>query len=468
ISNKCDVYYHSACLKDFKRDKDTERHKITLSKLNKYTQMPNPAIPNEDFINIVGQNNDNDEIDNIQLFQVFKNYIDYFITEDKGIQIKAGKINLQKNVLSIEDGLKLLNEKFTLVIPKHPLLKECSIRDIENELNDTFFDSLREGYPDFDKWFLKCAKENRRCYLLRVDNKIAAILIYHLETPKSHELPNMQDDALKMCTLKVAETVFGYRLGELFLNKMFDYCIKRKINYLYLTVFPNHEQLIKLLNKYGFTRYEFKNKKNKDELRMIKSLIKSDYIQSPQSITSHPFYSDGLTINKFVVPIDPKFYNTLFKDGSFRVNTLFDETETSLNEIQGNTISKAYLCKSKRVSMKSGDLLFFYGSKPIQSIEPVGILDSVTYTKDLEQIKNLVKRRTVYADAQLEEFVNGKRDITVMIFRLVYYLNKPIKHKEIKTLESYNNNFQTVTTLLETDYQSLKQKNNFDERFIIN
>lgn len=86
----------------------------------------------------------------------------------------------------------------------------------------------------------------------------------------------------------------------------------------------------------------------------------------------------------------------------------------------------------------------------------------------MEQIKNLVKRRTVYTDTQLEEFVNGKRDITVMIFRLVYYLNKPIKHKEIKTLESYNNNFQTVTTLLETDYQTLKQKQIFDERFIIN
>ena len=201
---------------------------------------------------------------------------------------------------------------------------------------------------------------------------------------------------------------------------------------------------------------------------MIKSLIKSDYIPLPQAIKSHPFYYDDISINKFVIPIDPKFYNTLFKDGSFRVNTLFDETESSLNEIQGNTISKAYLCKSKRVSMKKGDLLFFYGSKPIQSIEPVGILDSVTYTKDLEEIKSLVRRRTVYTDLQLEEFVKGNRDITVMIFRLVYYLNKPIKYKEIKTLDSYNNNFQTVTTLLETDYQSLKQKNNFDERFIIN
>lgn len=468
IANKCDIYYHPACLKDIRKDNNKERKEITLSKLNKYVQMPDPATPNAEFINTVGQKKENDEIDNNQLYQAVKNYIDYFITEDKGIQGKAEKINLQNKVLSITEGLKLLNDKYTLVIPQHPLLQECSTREIENELNDTFFDSLRESYDGFNIWFLKCAKENRRCYLLRVDNKIAAILIFNKESRAEHQLPNITDDALKMCTLKVAETVFGYRLGELFLNKMFELCIKGKINQLYLTVFPHHQQLIELLSKYGFSRYEFKNKYGKDELRMIKSLVKTDYTSLPQAITSHPFHFDNSTINKFVIPIDPKFYNTLFKDGRFRINTLFDETTTSLNEIEGNTISKAYLCKSKRLSMKEGDLLFFYGSKTIKSIEPVGILDSVTYTRDINEIKNLVRRKTVYSDAQLEELVGGKKEITVLIFRLVYYLDNPINHKQIKTLESYSNNFQTITTLSEIDYQSLKTKNYFDERFIIN
>jgi hypothetical protein len=147
---------------------------------------------------------------------------------------------------------------------------------------------------------------------------------------------------------------------------------------------------------------------------------------------------------------------------------LFDDTHEALNEIEGNTISKAYLCKSKRVNMKAGDLLFFYGSKTIKCIEPVGLLDSVTYTKDIEEIKRLVKRKSVYSDSDLEQMVNGKRDVTILVFRLLHYLEKPIQFKTIKTLNSYSNKFQTITTLVETDYKYLKQNNYFDERFIIN
>jgi predicted nucleic acid-binding protein len=469
ISNKCDLYYHPACLRDIKKDKQEERQKITLSKLNKYVQMPDPAVPSTEFTALVGQNKENDEIDNSQLFQVFKEYVDFFVTEDSGILTKARKINLSDKVLSLAEGLKLLQEKYTLIIPKHPLLQECSTREIEKELNDEFFNSLREGYSGFNNWFIeKCARQNRHCYVLRIDNKISAILIFHREKSADHNLPGINNDAMKMCTLKVAETVFGYRLGELFLNKMFDMCIKGKINHLYLTVFPQHIHLITLLEKYGFVQDEFKNKDGLDELRMIKSLVKSDYAAAPQAVTAHPFYTDGTAINKFVVPIDPKFYNTLFKDGTFRQQSLFDNTSEALNEIEGNTISKAYLCKSKRKNMKAGDLLFFYGSKNIKSIEPVGVLDEVVYTKDIDEIKKLVRRKTVYSDTDLEQMARGKQAVTVLIFRLLYYLESPVKFQSIKTLESYTNNFQTITTLTETDYNHLKQNKHFDERFIIN
>lgn len=466
ISNGHTIFYHPSCAKDLRRDKDSARQEITLSKLQKYTPMPNPAILTEDFINTVGQKKVNDEVDNVQLFQVQKGYVDYFITEDKGIKDKSNKINLSSKVLSIAEGLLLLKQLHSLVIPQHPLLEECSVRDIESEIEQPFFDSLRESYSGFNAWFLRCARENRKCYLLKVDDKITALLIYHKEKSSSHNLPNINDDAIKMCTLKVDETVFGYRLGELFLNKMFEMCVKGSIKYLYLTVFPHHTHLINLLSKYGFVIDEFLNKEGVKENRMIKSLIKPKNVEDVNSIKNHPFYSDS-SINKFVIPINPKYYFTLFKDGSFRAATLFDATESSLNEIEGNTISKAYLCKSKSLLMKKGDLLLFYGSKDIASIEPIGILDEVIYTKDINVIYDKVRRKTVYSDSDLEEMVNGKKEITVLIFRLLYYLEKPIKQKEIKLLESYSNNFQTITVLKESDYNNLKQKKYFDERYII-
>lgn len=110
VSNKHSLYYHSACIEDLRRDKDVERQEITLSKLRKYSVMPNPGIPDEDFVEKVGQKKENDRIDNIQLFQVKKGYIDYFITEDKRIRDKALKVNLKERVLSIEEGLEMLKE----------------------------------------------------------------------------------------------------------------------------------------------------------------------------------------------------------------------------------------------------------------------------------------------------------------------------------------------------------------------
>ena len=466
VSNGHSIYYHPSCAKDLKRDKDSIRQEITLSKLQKYTPMPNPAMLTEEFVNTVGQKKVNDEIDNVQLFQLKKGYVDYFITEDKGIKDKSNKIKLSNKVLSITEGLSLMKQLHSLVIPQHPLLEERSVRDIESEIEQPFFDSLRDSYHEFNAWFLKCSKENRKCYLLKVDDKITALLIYRKEKSSNHNLPSVTHDAIKMCTLKVAETVFGYRLGELFLNKMFELCIKSSTKYLYLTVFPHHTHLINLLSKYGFIKDEFINKEGVIENRMIKSLNKPEDNVDLNSIKNHPFYTDK-NVNKFVIPINPKYYFTLFKDGSFRVKTLFDSTESSLNEIEGNTISKAYLCKSKSLLMKKGDLLFFYGSKDIASIEPIGVLDEVIYTKDITLINEKVRRKTVYSESDLDEMVNGKKEITVLIFRLLYYLEKPIKQKEIKLLESYSNNFQTITVLKESDYNNLKQKKYFDERFII-
>ena len=90
-----------------------------------------------------------------------------------------------------------------MVIPHHPLLQECSVRDIESEIEQPFFDSLRASYDLFNAWFFKCAKENRKCYILKVDDKITALLIYHKEKSSSHNLPNISDDSIKICTLNL-------------------------------------------------------------------------------------------------------------------------------------------------------------------------------------------------------------------------------------------------------------------------
>lgn len=471
ITNNCEILYHPKAIPvDVNRDKNKERKEIIISKLYKYQILQDFAIPTLEFMSNLKNNKINDEIDNKQLFQLKKGFVDILVTQDNGIHKNASKINLTKKVLKIEQALKLLEQQFTFKIPSHPILQEHSIREIESKFESSFFDSLRDDYgkTEFNEWLQKCVFKNRKCYSLIVNDNLQAILIYNIEEIKDHQLPNIYEKTLKICTLKVDDTAFGIKLGELFLNKMFELCINSQIKYLYLTVYEKQEHLIRLLEKFGFYRNLFKNNQGLTEIQMIKCLDKNKINISKNEIASHPFYLNNSNVKKYVIPIQPDFYSTLFKDGKLRPPTLFDKSPGSLNEIQGNTIIKAYISNSKNKKPKKGDLLFFYSSKVNQSIEPFGVLESIQIVTDFDELWRIVDKKTVFSDTQLKEWLEEKGKLHVITFRLIAYLQKNINLVKIKEIDSFKNKIQTITELKETDYIKLYNEGHFDKRYIIN
>lgn len=471
IANECEILYHPKAIPiDISRDKNTERKKIIISKLNKYQSLQDYAKPTTEFTTNFNNSKINDEIDNKQLFQLKKGFVDFFVTNDNGIHKNATKINLSNKVLTIDQALTLLEEQFTFKIPSHPILREHSIREIETKFESTFFDSLREDYGEieFNDWLQRCVTKNRKCYSLIVEDNLQAILIYNIEKVEDHKLPKIFENALKICTLKVDDTAFGIKLGELFLNKMFELCINRKIKYLYLTVYEKQVHLITLLKTFGFYRNEFKNSQGLIENRMIKCLDKNMINISENNISAHPFYLNNSKVKKYVIPIRPDFYGSLFKDGKLRPPTLFDKAPGSINEIQGNTIVKAYISNSKNQKPKKGDLLFFYSSKVNKVIEPFGVLESIEIVKDFDKLWSIVRKKTVFTEKELRDWLKEKKELHVITFRLIAYLKKNISLSKIKKIDSFKNKLQTITELKETDYIKLSNEGYFDERYIIN
>ena len=471
ISNGCRVLFHpDAIPKDIERDKDSGRRKVILSKLEKYERLVNYAKPSDEFLAKIKNEKINDQIDNRQLYQLFKGYVDFFITQDNGIHKKSKLFGLTDNVLKISEILDLLEEQFTIKIPSHPILKEHSLREIEKYFDTDFFDGLKSDYgaDEFNCWIQKCIKHDRKCYSLVVDDKLQALLIYNVEKVEDHQIPDVFDKALKICTLKVSYDAFGIKLGELFLNKMFEYCINQSIKHLYLTVYEKQPQLILLLEKFGFTRHDFINKQGLNEIRMIKCMNKEKIELESNSISIHPFYYDNSESKKYVIPIRPEFYGTLFKDGKLRQPTLFDSAPDSVNEIQGNTILKAYISNTKNKSLKQGDVLFFYSSKTNKVIEPVGILESAQRVNNFADLWEIVQKKTVFSQQQLNNMLLEKGELHVIIFRLITYMEKKIGLEKIKQIDSFKNKLQTVTELKETDYLALKNEGYFDKRYIIN
>lgn len=473
ISNHCNVLYHPKAIPvDLERDSNIERKKITKSKLRKYESLSNLSAPTPEFISQLKNKNVNDEIDNLQLFQLHKEYVDYFVTEDNGIHLNAIKLGIHKRVLKVSQIRKLLEELYTIIIPAHPILEGHSIRKIEDQFHSSFFDSLRADYGEveFNNWLQKCVQRDRKCYSLTVDDEIQALLIYNIEKVEEHKLKDIYEDALKICTLKVSNTAFGIKLGELFLQKMFEYCIEQKINYLYLTVYERQNHLIELLQSFGFNRNDFINRQGLCEIQMIKCLdkkkINGDGFLNIRE--NHPYYFDENCINKYAIPIQPQYYSTLFKDGRLRHPTLFDMTEDSINEIHGNTIIKAYISNSKIKKLKQGDLLFFYASQSNKVIEPVGILESIQIVDNFDDLWKIVRRKTVFTQDALDAMLHEKGTLNVITFRLITYLKKKIGLAQIQRLDSFKNKIQTITQISESDYLQLKDKEYFDGRYIIN
>ena len=470
ISNHCKILYQPETIpNDISRDANQERKEIIKSKLRKYEKLENYAKLTDEFNNQLGANRINDRIDNIQLFQLYKGYVDYFITEDKGIHTKAKRINLENKVLNISNILSLLEEQFVIKVPQHPILKEHSIREIEDKFSSSFFDSLREDYgvDSFNAWLQKCVRNDRKCYSLIVEDQLQALLIYNIENVEDHKLPNIYEKALKICTFKVANTAFGIKLGELFLNKMFEYCINQKINYLYLTVYEKQTQLSELLCKFGFYRNDFTNKQGLPEIQMIKCLDKNKITISKNEASIHPFYFDNSSVSKYVIPIQPQYYSTLFKDGKFRERELFDGLDDSIREIQGNTIIKAYISNSKIKKLKYGDLLFFYASKNSKSIEPIGILESCQIVDNFDELWSIVCKKTVFSQEKLLQMLQEKNKLHVITFRLIGYLKSPIGLAKITELESFKNKIQSITKISDDDYNILKNEKYFDRRYIV-
>jgi DNA-binding cell septation regulator SpoVG len=466
ISNKCEVLYHKDCLKDISRDSDEERRKIIQSKFKKYSVLKNPAKLEVEFATQVGGKKENDRIDNVQLYQLYKGFVEYFVTNDKGIHKKASKLGLDSKVITSANALKLLNQKYTLSYPSHPVIKHESLRYLENDFNTEFFDSLKLDYSSekFTDWLTKCVKEDRNCYNLRISGHLAALLIYNIEEINDHDLETIKEKACKICTLKVGDDALGMKLGELFLNKMFQLCIEYKINYLYITTYEKQKALIYILEKFGFEKYkDFKNNVEVQETIFVKNLNKNQQ-QKKRDSTLHPYFRD--TKNKFVIPIQTKYYSSLFKDANLRSPTLFDAEDYGLQEVQGNTIIKAYVSNSPRKDLVAGDLLFFYSSAKYKKIEPLGVLLEHKRVDNFDDLWDLVRSKTVYSQKELKKMLSERKYLTVTIFRLVQYLNPLMDFKEIKKLDCYSNKFQTITKMTESDYQHIKKKY-INENFII-
>ncbi len=138
------------------------------AKLAAYTQMKSVAIQSSDFKKLLDDTpkTDNDIIDNQLLFELYCGRADIIITEDRKMRIKAQKLGIADKVFTI-------NAFITKATAENPDLIEYKFLSVRKEVfgkidvKNAFFDTFREAYPGFERWFSK--KCDEEAYVSRND-----------------------------------------------------------------------------------------------------------------------------------------------------------------------------------------------------------------------------------------------------------------------------------------------------------
>lgn len=446
-THKVDVYGHEASKDDIARDADAQRRVISFSKIAKYRLLKKQRGITQDQLDAAfgPLRKPNDVVDATLLYTLEQGAVDFLVTQDKGLHQRAQKRSpdLARRVLFVSDATELLVQTYEpLQVPiRH--VGEAKAHEIDSR--DAFFDSLRIGYPDFDKWWKeKCVNQHRQCWVVYDDDRLAGLIVRKDEHANDTDATTKSNKILKICTFKVAPESRGVKLGELLLKQVLWYAQTNKYDLAYLTTFEEQAALMQLLEYYGFRNVglnpkgEYIYERDFSPALLTPQDDKDNFVIAREN---YPRFILGDNTPGFVIPIKEAFHDTLYPDlyrpiqpdlfgGASRAETITRP---------GNTIRKVYLCRAPSRLGPPGSLLFFYKSAsrnpPSQAITALGILESVTLARSTKDLMQLTGGRSVYSEEQLDKFkATLNRPVKVINYLLISYMDPAISLAELREM----------------------------------
>lgn len=405
---KYSKYIHPLTVQELDRYKDPNALDTMSIKIKSYNLLKHQAPLGEEILKVSKEidNQDNDINDTQILNEVFEGRVDILISEDKKIHTKANLLGISDKVYKIQNFLeKVTSENPELVNYKVLAVKKVDFAEVD--IKDVFFDSFRLDYGEFDTWFN--SKSEEPCYVCYSDGNLTAFLFVKIET-ETENYSNIKPvfepkKRLKIGTLKV--TGNGYKIGERFLKTIFDNAIQFKVQEIYVTLFtkrPEQEQLIEMLEEWGFVYHGLKTTKNGEEKVYVRSFSREDSVNLENPKLTFPFLSRKT--DKYIIKIEPQYHTELFPDS---INTREDVRKYTENEPHRNRISKVYISHSQDRNLKPGDLLIVYRmgettpKKYSSTITTICIVENVRNNfEDFEDFFMACNRRTMISREDLK------------------------------------------------------------------
>ena len=337
------------------------------------------------------------------------------------------------------------------------------------DLNDAFFDSLKEDYPGFEAWFVKKSKDNSKAYVQYSNNKLQAFL--YLKNESGEELTDVIParsacNRMKVGTFKI--DAHNTKLGERFVKKIMDAALYMKADEIYVTIFPKHNGLIRILQRYGF------NEEGKKGEELV--LVKNMKVLTGDILKDYPL----LKITgkrKFLLSIKPQYHTKMFPDSILK-NEEGAKYELIKDIAHTNSVHKIYVTSmSDAVQLQSGDLIAIYRTK--DDAGPAryrSVITSVCQVEEVKTVRDFANVDSFLAYANYYSIFNpdelrewyGKRNFTVLKMTYNIALTKRVTNgylvDELRMAPNYWGFFQ----LTDEQFDAILKKGEVDESVIIN
>lgn len=338
-------------------------------------------------------------------------------------------------------------------------------------LFDSFFDSLKADYAEFEGWFQKKAKVNEAAYVLHREAVIDGFMYLKIEDGVVDDVePKLENGRhLKVGTFKFNS--HGTRRGERFIKKIFDHAISKDVDDIYVTVFEKHEYLMNLFMKYGFKIHGSKETPNGTESVLVRSM------KSYSGISLHDYpYISTYNNRKHLLSIQPQFHSRMLPD-----SILNNETHDIIQDVSHtNSIHKIYICAMDGVALfQPGDPLVIYRTTDNQG--PARFRSVATSIGVVEEYRNInefaseaeflryCSSYSVFSNEELTTIYRRKRYCHIIRFTYNVALAKRVTRGSlIDNANLSEGAYWGVMELSDKQFQSIIQLGGIDESIVIN
>lgn len=292
----------------------------------------------------------------------------------------------------------------------------------ELDINDSFFDSLKTDYPEFEEWYSKKANEGKQAFAYIDEQGIGAFVMLKRGECEDIHLENKtlpKRSRLKISTLKLSERVEGIRLGEGAIGIALWNWLESDDEEIYVTVFDKHRKLIEMLQRFGF------------RIAGYNSRHEGVYYRSKNSIDFSTPYTSFPFINKetpyfAMLPITAEWHDKIFPYSELK-NTKQDTEEFAA----ANGMTKTYIgfpCSIPAYSSGMPIMIYrmseenktfksvvtSYGTiVRFETIKQDGIC-----LKSFDEYVKLVGNKSVFTNDKIKEFYEKEENLFVL--ELVY------------------------------------------------